>query len=295
MASKVTAWRCSTRGARSAGKNPVYLAACLGRRPLVQVPARHHYEAARERMTSSETVPMGASLSVHQEAGLLGKARVRAGDRAPDVVFLDSRTGAQTSLFAPLGRSRFVALLGPGYNPAGAGARPAPKTGRLVEDLGRLGVECSVVLPGSARSGDGLIDATGDFRRLYGARGEFLYLIRPDGYVGLFQRPIDGRAAGLHGEALRSGRRRCRVRRTSGEDPRESRVTVSGLSGTTSRMLSEARMRTLDIKQTLSIPPGLAAPAAPANAPAMNRGVLYVLHISDPFRVSFPIIRYQER
>ncbi|MDP9427236.1 MAG: hypothetical protein M3P37_14755 [Actinomycetota bacterium] len=104
---------------------------------------------------------MGASLSVHQEAGLLGKARVRAGDRAPDVVFLDSRTGAQTSLFAPLGRSRFVALLGPGYNPAGAGARPAPKTGRLVEDLGRLGVECSVVLPGSARSGDGLIDATG--------------------------------------------------------------------------------------------------------------------------------------
>jgi hypothetical protein len=137
---------------------------------------------------------MVASLSVHQEAGLLGKARVRVGDRAPDVVFLDSRTGAQTSLFAALGRSRFVALLGPGYNPAGAGARSALETGRLVEALGRLGVEYSMVLPGSARSGDGLIDATGDFRRLYGARGEFLYLIRPDGYVGLFQRPIDGRA-----------------------------------------------------------------------------------------------------
>ncbi len=97
-------------------------------------------------------------------------------------------------MFAALGRSRFVALLGPGYNPAGAGARSALETGRLVEALGRLGVEYSVVLPGSARSGDGLIDATGDFRRLYGARGEFLYLIRPDGYVGLFQRPIDGRA-----------------------------------------------------------------------------------------------------
>lgn len=64
-----------------------------------------------------------------------------------------------------------------------------------MEALGRLGVECSMVLPpGSDQSRDGLIDATGDFRRLYGVRGEFLCLIRPDGYVGLFQRPIDGRA-----------------------------------------------------------------------------------------------------
>jgi hypothetical protein len=39
-----------------------------------------------------------------------------------------------------------------------------------------------------------LVDVTGDFGRLYGARGEFLYLIRPDGFVGLFQHLIDERA-----------------------------------------------------------------------------------------------------
>ena len=97
-------------------------------------------------------------------------------------------------MFASLGRSRFVALLGTGPNPTGAGGRPARETERLMEALGRLGIECSLVLPGTDPSGDGLIDVTGDFRRLYGARGEFFYLMRPDGYVGLFQRPIDAYA-----------------------------------------------------------------------------------------------------
>jgi len=63
-----------------------------------------------------------------------------------------------------------------------------------MEALGRLGVECSILVPEAARlgyDGEALIDADGEFRRLYGARGELLYLIRPDGYVGLFQRPVD--------------------------------------------------------------------------------------------------------
>ena len=34
-------------------------------------------------------------------------------------------------------------------------------------------------------------DVFGDFRRLYGAGGEYLYLIRPDGHVGLYQRPVN--------------------------------------------------------------------------------------------------------
>lgn len=61
-----------------------------------------------------------------------------------------------------------------------------------MEALGNLEVECFLVLPTSTRQpGEGLIDVSGDFHRLYGVRGEFLYLIRPDGYVGLFQRPLD--------------------------------------------------------------------------------------------------------
>jgi hypothetical protein len=119
---------------------------------------------------------------------------VRAGDRTPDVLFHDARTGEPTSLFAHLGRSRLIALVGPGQAPAGE--RQA-RVAQMIDALGRLGVDALLVLPEAAQppqNGDALIDASGEFQRLYGARGEFLYLIRPDGYVGLFQRPIDERA-----------------------------------------------------------------------------------------------------
>jgi hypothetical protein len=128
-------------------------------------------------------------LSAHQETGLLGRARVRAGDRTPDVLFRDARTNEQTSLFTLLSRSQLFALLGPSGQPE--------KIARLTQSLGRLGIACFQVLPEAAHSAHevaSLIDVTGEFQRLYGARGEFLYLIRPDGYAGLFQRPIDERA-----------------------------------------------------------------------------------------------------
>ncbi|HEU5099872.1 MAG TPA: FAD-dependent oxidoreductase [Roseiflexaceae bacterium] len=128
-------------------------------------------------------------LSKQQDRGVFGRARVRAGDRTPDVLFRDARTGEQTSLFAQLSRSQVVALYGAGGQPEGYA--------QLACSLERLGVACFQVLPKRAQpahDGACLIDATGDFRRLYGARGDFLYLIRPDGYVGLFQRPIDQRA-----------------------------------------------------------------------------------------------------
>jgi 2-polyprenyl-6-methoxyphenol hydroxylase-like FAD-dependent oxidoreductase len=131
----------------------------------------------------------GLRLSAHHESRLGGQALVRAGDRTPDVLFHDARVGAHTSLFALLGRSRLVALIGGGQHPSGASER-------LRSALGRLGVESYLVLrDGAQPRGDDhtLIDVTGEFQRLYGARGEFLYLIRPDGYVGLFQRPIDER------------------------------------------------------------------------------------------------------
>lgn len=146
------------------------------------------------RMSQLDINYRGASLSVHQETGLFKRARVHAGDRTPDVVFRDARTGAETSLFALLGRSRLIALFGSGEDATGTSVRPA-RTERLMEAFRRLGVESFLVLPGSAQQpSDGLIDVSGDFHRLYGARGEFLYLIRPDGYVGLFQRSIDERA-----------------------------------------------------------------------------------------------------
>jgi 2-polyprenyl-6-methoxyphenol hydroxylase-like FAD-dependent oxidoreductase len=129
-------------------------------------------------------------LSSHQERARFGRARVRAGDRTPDVLFQQAGSGAQTSLFEQLTRSRLIALIGPGR------AQPQ-RIEQLVAALERLGIDCSVVLPKGAeapRDDRYLIDVSGDFGRLYGARGEFLYLVRPDGYVGLFQRPIDERA-----------------------------------------------------------------------------------------------------
>ena len=145
------------------------------------------------RMSQLDLNYRESSLSVHQEKGLVGRARVRAGDRTPDVVLRCAGSGKETSLFERLGHSRQIALFG--LDDAVADER-LRSIERLMESLGRLGVECSLVLPETPRRGhdrEVLIDASGDFRRLYGAHGEFLYLIRPDGYVGLFQRPVDGR------------------------------------------------------------------------------------------------------
>jgi hypothetical protein len=133
----------------------------------------------------------GSSLSVHQEEGLLRRTRVRAGDRTPDVLFRDAATDEKTTLFDLLGHSRPIALFG--LDDADDGL---PRIRPLMDSLARLGVECSLVLPEAARryEGEALIDVGGEFRRLYGTRDGFLYLIRPDGYVGLFQRTVDERA-----------------------------------------------------------------------------------------------------
>ena len=138
-----------------------------------------------------------SSLSVHQEKALIGGVRVHAGDRTPDVVFRDAATGEETTLFERLGRSRPIALFGVDAGlDAGEAGGPPPRIRRSMEALGCLGIDCSLVLSEEARrhAGETLIDTGAEFRRLYGVGGEFLYLIRPDGYVGLFQRPVDERA-----------------------------------------------------------------------------------------------------
>ncbi len=100
----------------------------------------------------------------------LPMARLRAGDRAPDVVF----GGAPgTSVFALLARSRFVAVT--------TGAAP-PALRRALE---RLGIDVREIDSAADGVPIDLVDGTGDFRRLYGAREGELWLVRPDGYVGL--------------------------------------------------------------------------------------------------------------
>jgi 2-polyprenyl-6-methoxyphenol hydroxylase-like FAD-dependent oxidoreductase len=97
------------------------------------------------------------------------RTTLRAGDRAPDVLF-----GVEgSSLFALLG-TRFVALVTGDVSPA------------LSDGFGRLGIEAhSVSLVADPKATTDLVDVTGEFRRLYGARDGEVWLIRPDGYVGL--------------------------------------------------------------------------------------------------------------
>jgi 2-polyprenyl-6-methoxyphenol hydroxylase-like FAD-dependent oxidoreductase len=99
-------------------------------------------------------------------------ALIRAGDRAPDVVFRND--GGNVTFFELLGKFGLMALLG-------VGETNQP----IVKSLAALGIRALIVAPGHVE------DVYSDFARLYGARGSFLYLIRPDGHVGFFQQKAD--------------------------------------------------------------------------------------------------------
>jgi hypothetical protein len=122
----------------------------------------------------------GRSLSVHSDAPF-SRVRVRAGDRTPDVVF--EKAGEQVLLFQLIGSYGMIALLGQGEKSHGM-------AGALVA----LGVRPFIVATKEAntQSAERLVDLYGDFARLYGAQGPFLYLIRPDGHVALFQHRMEG-------------------------------------------------------------------------------------------------------
>ena len=53
------------------------------------------------------------------------------------------------------------------------------------------------------RSAERLVDLFGDFARLYGAQGSFLYLIRPDGHVALFQRRVEASGLAIYLKKIR--------------------------------------------------------------------------------------------
>jgi 4,5-epoxidase len=124
-------------------------------------------------------------LSRHEDrGGWFARTRLKAGDRAPDVAFVQSETGEQTTLFRLLEPLRPVVLLG------GDGIDPA-RLAKLLRLLGQHDIDAYVVGSGGANAPRRLLDANGDFARIYGMRGEFGCLIRPDDHIGLFQRPID--------------------------------------------------------------------------------------------------------
>jgi FAD binding domain len=110
---------------------------------------------------------------------------VRAGDRAPDVLFSDK--GGRVSLFELLGKFGMIALLG-----------PSPNNQSLAESFSALNIRSFLVAPGQ------LEDVYSDFARLYGAQSSFLYLLRPDGHVGLFQHEVEPASLAVYLKKLRA-------------------------------------------------------------------------------------------
>jgi 2-polyprenyl-6-methoxyphenol hydroxylase-like FAD-dependent oxidoreductase len=133
----------------------------------------------------------GRSLSAHFD-GMFSRVRVRAGDRTPDVVF--EKAGEKVSLFQLLASSGMIALLGPCENNRGiAGALAALRVRPFI-----VSSNGSEVAPAER-----LGDLHGDFARLYGAQGPYLYLIRPDGHVALFQRRAEAPALAAYLKRIR--------------------------------------------------------------------------------------------
>ena len=96
------------------------------------------------------------------------RVRVRAGDRAPDVLF--KRGDEKVTLFRLIGTFGMLALFGPGQNSL-----------RLTAALATLHIRSFIVSTQSAGTlpDEYLEDLYADFARLYGAQGPFLYLLRP--------------------------------------------------------------------------------------------------------------------
>jgi hypothetical protein len=155
------------------------------RRPFVQ---RRMFA----KLSQLEMNYRGRSLSVHSD-GIFSRVLVRAGDRTPDVVF--KRGEEKVSLFQLLGTCGMIALLGPSEDAQGI-------AGALVA----LGIRPFLVGPNGTASppAENLEDLYGDFARLYGAQGPFLYLIRPDGHVALFQRRAEAAALATYLKKIRA-------------------------------------------------------------------------------------------
>jgi hypothetical protein len=135
----------------------------------------------------------GASLAQDYPDGLGHSPR--AGDRAPDAPVRLVASGEPTTLFAQFRTPRFTLLLfhDPGH--AAAGLQQLAEVGREVqrrfpEDM-QTRLVASAKHPSELGRGmsEALLDAEGQARKIYGARGESLYLIRPDGYIGFRCQP----------------------------------------------------------------------------------------------------------
>jgi len=118
-----------------------------------------------------------------------------AGDRAPDGAAVDAASREETSLFREFRGTHFSLLLFDGLAHTEAGYANLSKIARQVEALLGNTVKTHIVTSTDEMpeqldwDRSVLLDGSGALHELYGAGAESLYLIRPDGYVGLRGQP----------------------------------------------------------------------------------------------------------
>jgi 2-polyprenyl-6-methoxyphenol hydroxylase-like FAD-dependent oxidoreductase len=146
--------------------------------------------------------PLSKTLLGHrggEEAGVADRfdfrTALRDGDRAPDGPAVDAASREETSLFREFRGTHFSLLLFDGLAHTETGYAHLSKVARQVEALLGSTVKTHIVVstdevPEQLEwNGSVLLDGTGALHELYGAGAESLYLIRPDGYVGLRGQP----------------------------------------------------------------------------------------------------------
>jgi 2-polyprenyl-6-methoxyphenol hydroxylase-like FAD-dependent oxidoreductase len=158
-----------------------------------------NYRASSLSRSYHEPPPKMLPPRLGQVAGIGGwipfRSGLRPGDRAPDGPAVSAASGEETSLFRELRGTRFGLLLFGGTTRAEAGYANLATTARRVEERlpddiqAHLLVAADEVPEGLEQNGSVLLDGSGTLHGLYGVRAEALYLVRPDGYVGLRGRP----------------------------------------------------------------------------------------------------------
>jgi hypothetical protein len=118
-----------------------------------------------------------------------------AGDRAPDARCLIADTNAPTTLFDQFRGPHFTLLLFDGMAHTEAGYGRLASIARRVEELLGEDVETRIIVSANARpatldwNGVVLLDPEHEAHKFYGASAEFLYFVRPDGYIGFRSQP----------------------------------------------------------------------------------------------------------